>query len=122
LSAALHELEARVRSADDAEGLPFDHDGPSLGRARVRSLTSPYGEFDLSFVPSGTEGYEDLARNAQVIESHGEAVPVADLNDVIRSKEAAGRPKDIVHLPILIQTAQRRRIENDRDVGLDIGF
>jgi hypothetical protein len=122
LSAALHELKARVRTADDAEGLPFDHDGPSLGRARVWNLTSRYGEFDLSFVPSGTEGYNDLARSAQVIESHGEPVPVADLNDVIRSKEAAGRAKDIVHLPILIQTAQRRRVENDRDAGPDIGF
>jgi hypothetical protein len=85
------------------------------------NLTSPFGEFDISFVPSGTEGYDDLARRAQVIESHGEAVPVADLDDVIRSKEAAGRPKDILHLPILIQTAQRRRMEQDRDTGLDIG-
>jgi hypothetical protein len=122
LSAALHELQARIRTADIPQGLPFDHDGPSLGRARVWNLTSPFGEFDISFVPSGTEGYEDLARHAQIIESHGEAVPVADLNDVIRSKEAAGRPKDIIHLPILIQTAQRRRIEKDRDTGLDLGF
>jgi hypothetical protein len=117
LSAALHELGARVRIADDPEGVPFDHDGPSLGRARVWNLTSPHGEFDISFVPSGTEGYEDLARNAQVIESHGEPVPVADLHDVIRSKEAAGRPKDIVHLPILIQTAQRRRIKRSGSLG-----
>jgi hypothetical protein len=122
LSAALHELEARVRVADDAEGLPFDQDVPSLGRAQVWNLTSPYGEFDISFVPSGTEGYDDLARNAQIIESHGEPIPVADLEDVIRSKEAAGRPKDIVHLPILIQTTQRRRTENHRDAGLDIDF
>jgi hypothetical protein len=122
LSAALHELQARIRTADTPGGLPFDHDGPSLGRTRVWNLTSPFGEFDISFVPSGTEGYEDLARHAQIIESHGEAVPVADLNDVIRSKEAAGRPKDIIHLPILIQTAQRRRIENNRETGLDLGF
>jgi len=122
LSAALRELQARVRIADDLGGLPFDHDGPSLGRARVWNFTSPYGEFDISFVPSGTEGYDDLARNAQVIESQGEPVPVAHLDDVIRSKEAAGRPKDIVHLPILIQTAQRTRMENDRGEELDIGF
>lgn len=121
LSAALHELDARIRIADDAGGLRFEHNGPSLGRARTWNLTSPYGEFDISFVPSGTEGYNDLARNAQVIESHGEPVPVADLDDVIRSKEAAGRAKDIVHLPLLIQTAQRRRIENDRNAGPDIG-
>jgi hypothetical protein len=122
LSAALHELQARIRTADIPEGLPFDHNGTSLGKARVWNLTSPFGEFDISFIPSGTEGYDDLARNAQVIEAYGQLVPVADLNDVIRSKEAAGRPKDIIHLPILIQTAQRRRIQKGRNPGHDLAF
>src|SRR5580700_9954189 len=54
LSAALHELKARIRVADVADGLKFDHDGASLGRARAWNLTTPFGEFDLSFVPSGT--------------------------------------------------------------------
>lgn len=123
LSDALYELHARIRTVDAPGGLPFDHDGSSLGRARMWNLTSPFGEFDISFVPSGTEGYEDLAAHALIVESHGESVPVADLDDVIRSKEAAGRPKDILQLPILIQTAQRRRLEREgRDSGLDIGF
>lgn len=107
---------------DVPEGLPFDHDGSSLGRARMWNLTSPFGEFDISFVPSGTEGYDDLARRALIIESLGESVPVADLDDVIRSKAAAGRPKDIVHLPILIQTARMRgREHKGRAPGFDIG-
>jgi hypothetical protein len=122
LSGALRDLQARIRTAAVPEGLPFDHGATSLGRARIWNLTSPCGEFDISFVPSGTEGYEDLARHAHIIESHGESVPVADLDDVIRSKEAAGRPKDIVHLPILIQTAQRRRSERNRSGGPDIGY
>jgi hypothetical protein len=128
LSNALHELNARIRTAEVPEGLPFDHDGASLSRARVWNLTTKFGEFDLSFVPSGTEGYDDLARHAHVIESYGHAVPVADLDDVIRSKEAAGRPKDILHLPILLQTSQRlrrqrgQRRDAERDIGPDIGF
>lgn len=127
LSAALHELSARIRTADVPEGLPFDHDGTSLSRARIWNLTTPFGEFDISFVPSGTEGYEDLARRALVIESYGQLVPVADLDDVIRSKEAAGRPKDILHLPILLQTSQRLHPERrkqgvEREAGPDIGF
>jgi hypothetical protein len=123
LSDALHDLQARVRTVDVPEGLPFEHDGPSLGRALMWNLTSPFGEFDISFVPSGTEGYDDLARQALIVESHGESVPVADLDDVIRSKEAAGRPKDIMQLPILIQTARRKRLEREGyGPGLDIGF
>jgi hypothetical protein len=128
LSNALHELKARIRTAAVPEGLPFDHDGASLSRARVWNLTTPFGEFDLSFVPSGTEGFDDLARHARVIQVYGQSVPVAYLDDVIRSKEATGRPKDILHLPILLQTSQRlhqrRRQELDieRDAGPDIGF
>jgi hypothetical protein len=128
LSAALQELNARIRTADVAEGLPFDHDGPSLSRARIWNLTTPFGEFDLSFVPSGTDGYEDLARHAHLLESYGQLIPVADLDDVIRSKEAAGRPKDILHLPILLQTSQRLRDRRkrgkgaEREIGSDIGF
>jgi len=109
LSAALKELRVRIRTAGIPEGVPFDHDGESLGHVDVWNLTSPYGEFDISFVPSGTEGYEDLARHARVIDTDGHPIPVADLEDVIRSKEAARRPKDIVHLPILLQTVRRRR-------------
>jgi hypothetical protein len=121
LSGALHELQARIRTVGLPEGLPFDHDGPSLGRARMWNLTSPFGEFDIAFVPSGTDGYDDLVRQALIVESHGAFVPVANLDDVIRSKEAAGRPKDIVQLPLLIQTARRRRIEREgHDRGLDI--
>jgi hypothetical protein len=113
------------RTADIPEGLPFDHDGTSLSRARIWNLTTPFGEFHISFVPSGTQGYEDLARHALVIESYGQLVPVADLDDVIRSKEAAGRPKDILHLLILLQTSQRLHPERGkvaRETGPDIGF
>jgi hypothetical protein len=117
LSAALHEMRARIRTSDVPEGLPFDRDGPSLGRSRIWNLTTHFGEFDLSFVPSGTQGYDDLRRRAHIIESEGQPVPVADLDDIIRSKEAAGRPKDIVHLPILMQTAQRLRVERERNAA-----
>ena len=109
LSAALKMLRARIRAAGAPEGLPFDHDGTSLGQVDVWNLTSPHGEFDISFVPRGTQGYDDLARHARVVDAGGQAIPVADLEDVIRSKEAARRPKDILQLPILIQTARRRR-------------
>ena len=109
LSAALHDLGANIRAAEPLEGVRFDHDGASLGRVRVWNLICRFGEFDISFTPSGTEGYDDLARRAVIVEHSGHAVPVAHLEDVIRSKEAARRPKDIVHLPILMQTAERLR-------------
>jgi hypothetical protein len=51
--------------------------------------------------PSGTHGYDDLRRDAIELEILGVHVPVASLADVIRSKEAADRPKDRLTLPVL---------------------
>jgi hypothetical protein len=42
-----------------------------------------------------------LAANAPLLRVDNVEVVVADLGDVIRSKETAGRPKDLRVLPIL---------------------
>lgn len=106
LSAALYELGARIRTAEVPEGLPFSHDASSLARAGVWNLTTTAGNFDVTFRPSGTEGYEDLVVNAVVVDVGAHQVAVAALADVVRSKEAAGRPKDLAVLAIL-----RRRLQ-----------
>lgn len=108
LSEALRELRARVRSEADPGGLPFDHDGASLARAQIWNLICPAGPFDLSLIPSGTDGYADLAQRARIVVVEGLETPLADLADVIRSKRAANRPKDLEVLPAL-EEAQRRR-------------
>lgn len=102
LSAALKELDARIRTASVPGGLPFDHDAASLRRATTWNLVCRYGEFDIAFQPSGfAGGYSELAARAHRVLVEGIEVSVADLEDVIRSKEAAGRPKDLRTLPSL---------------------
>jgi hypothetical protein len=102
LSKALRELDARVRTDSDAAGVPFDHDAASLRRADTWNLICRYGEFDIVFRPSAIEGgYKQLVVRAQLVAVEGVTVRVADLDDVIRSKEAAGRPKDLQVLPTL---------------------
>jgi hypothetical protein len=92
------------------EEFPFDHDGRSLAASSVWNLICPYGEFDISFVPSGIAGgYEELAVRAHRMRVDAIDVMVADLSDVIRSKEAAGRPKDLQVLPILYRFDRQRR-------------
>jgi hypothetical protein len=57
---------------------------------------------DLCFIPDGfPDGYATLSEHATVIEIAAVDVPVASLEDVVASKRAAGRPKDIVALPPL---------------------
>ena len=101
LSAALKELEARIRVAGEPEGLPFDHDAASPARGQIWNLVTTSGDLDISFVPSGTHGYDDLRRDAIELDILGVQVPVASLADIIRSKEAADRPKDRLTLPVL---------------------
>ncbi len=53
LSAALEELSARVRTADEVEGLPFAHDAASLAAHSILNLTCPAGDFYLVRRTSG---------------------------------------------------------------------
>ncbi len=101
LSTALSEMEARVRTDAVPGGLPFSHDAESLRAASVWNLVTAFGDLDISFVPSGTEGYADLVADAGPIEAYGVVVNIASLADVIRSKQAANRPKDQRVLPVL---------------------
>lgn len=101
LAAALRAMDARVWAASGPGGLAFDCSPEMLDRAEVWNLVTAHGRLDISFVPSGTRGYGDLAREARVYDVAGVRVPVASLADVIRSKEAAGREKDRAVLPAL---------------------
>lgn len=102
LSSALKELEARVRTDPDGAGVPFDHDTTSLSRAETWNLVCALGEFDIAFRPAGFPGgYRELSTHAHRVSVESVEVYVADLADVIRSKEAAGRPKDLQVLPTL---------------------
>lgn len=115
LSAALTALDARVWGPTDPRGVPFGHDARSLAEVPVRNLLTDAGRLDITLVPSGTQGYPDLSRDAVVFEVGDLAVSVASLADVIRSKEAAGREKDRLVLPLL-----RRLLERERErEGLD---
>ena len=109
LSDALRELHARVWTSSEPEGLAFAHDAESLARASMWNLVTDHGRLDLMFLPSGTAGYEDVARDAIHLMILGTEVDVASLADVIRSKEAAGREKDRLVLPVL-----RRILEQGR--------
>ena len=108
LSDALGELHAKVWTASDPDGLSFDHSVASLGAVRVWNLVTDHGRLDITFEPSGTQGYDDLARDAVHLVVLGTEVDVASLADVIRSKEAAGRDKDRLVLPTLRRLAEEQ--------------
>ena len=101
LAATLTDVHARLRSDADPEGVVFSPDAEFLRQVNVVNLTTRFGDFDIAFHPAGTGGYDDLAQRTIDMAIDGTVVPVASLADVIRSKEAANRPKDRATLPIL---------------------
>ena len=118
LSQALSDLGARVRTEAVPDGLPFSHDATSLATAEVWNLVCADGEFDLSFHPSGfAGGYAQLAVNAHRLRVADVEVVVADLADVILSKESAGRPKDLRVLPLLYRHLSARSAQREAEPG-----
>jgi hypothetical protein len=111
LSEALRDLGARVRTQGVEGGLPFDHDADSLAAASVWNLTTEFGDLDISFVPTGTAGYPDLTQDAVDLVAFGVAVRVSALADVVRSKQAANRPKDQRVLPTLREILANRDLD-----------
>ena len=110
LSDALVELDARIRTGVDDGGVPLAHDARSLRRADMWNLVCRYGEFDIAFRPAGFDtGYAALIGRAHRVVVEGVEILVADLDDVIRSKELAGRPKDLRVLPALYRYQANRR-------------
>ena len=102
LAAALREMDARIRTDAEPDGLPLACDATFLARMKMVNVDTKYGWFDISFEPGGfPEGYSSLVPHAVRFPVEGFEVLVASLRDVIASKEAANRPKDHATLPYL---------------------
>jgi len=101
LAAALKELDAKIYTESVPSGLDFDCSSAMLARATMWNLVTSAGRLDIAFKPAGVEGYDDLKKDAERFEAFGVRFLVASLDDIIRSKEAAGRPKDLDDVAIL---------------------
>jgi hypothetical protein len=100
LARVLGDLQAVRRGAP--EGLPFRADSRTLRAGDHFTLTTSHGDLDLLGTPAGVSGYDELAANTEAAElDDGLLVPVASLDDLIRMKRAAGRPKDRIELEVL---------------------
>ncbi len=104
LAATLDEAEARFRPPGLEEGAQTPRWDARTFRAHLGgslAVTSKLGWIDLWFRPDGTGGYADLIERAVRVEVGAIDVKLASLEDIIRSKEASGRDKDLARLPHL---------------------
>lgn len=124
LAAALRELGAALRVTPEfpgeasVVGVPIT---PSLLRSGQTQWYTPHGDVDILAFIDGPEGHRDfeyLAEGARTIET-GDAIRirVARLDDVIASKEAAGRAKDEEALESLRSFNARLKAIEDLDAS-----
>lgn len=100
LAAALVELRARLRGVED--DVAFVLDAKSLEAGGNFTFETTAGALDILAEPAGTTGYDDLAANATPTSlGDGLVVHICSLDDLIRMKRAAGRPKDRIELEVL---------------------
>lgn len=103
---ALSGLNPYLRGAPP--GLPFEWSTETLRRGLNFTLSTSAGAIDLlGEIPGGPTHYE-LVRHTIEIELFGTSCRCLDLPTLIRTKRAAGRPKDleaIAELEILLEGA-----------------
>ena len=76
-------------------GLPFDWSAATLRRGLNFTLTTTLGDIDLLGEIVGGGGYDDLLSHSIEIELFGKTCWCLDLPTLIRTKRAAGRPRDL---------------------------
>ncbi|HLR25198.1 MAG TPA: hypothetical protein VK112_04980 [Fodinibius sp.] len=109
LAQALNELNTRVFTESVPIGLPFDCSAANLKQSRLWNFITDAGRLDVAFKPIGTDGYNDLIKNAEKYKVYGETIYAASLEDIIRSKKAADRPQDRQDVIILREILKRKK-------------
>jgi hypothetical protein len=106
LAAVLRELNAQLWGVD-AQLLGVELDADTLANGGNFTLTTDAGGLDFyNEVPGGVP-YEDLRARALVVELSGLSFRIAGRDDLIRMKQAAGRPQDIDDIAALTDPAAR---------------
>jgi hypothetical protein len=111
LAGALQSVHATLRGAPP--DIPFKLDARTLELGDHFTFATDLGDLDCLGIPSGTGGYGDLIANAVAVPIDGIDVRVAGLDDLIRMKRAAGRPRDRAELEIL--GALRDEVDREDD-------
>ena len=100
LAAALRQLGATLRGVE--ANVPFRLDAATLAAGDHFTFSTKAGALDCIGTPAGVGGYDELAHGAESYEIEGLTVSGASVDDLIRRKEAAGRPKDLIEVEVLV--------------------
>lgn len=107
LAAALAELEAKLRVPDLDYPVDFPLDAHTFDHFTTAAFRTPHGDIDVVLRPDGPGGksftYRRLADHSVRQRVFGIQVQISSLDDIIASKQASGRPRDLAALTILFR-------------------
>ena len=99
LASALVPIHSRLRGAP--EGIPFSLEERTLTQGMNFTLQTDWIDLDLLGEISGVGQFANAVQGASQVDVNGVAHLVISLDGLIKSKQAAGRPKDRNALPEL---------------------
>ena len=108
LARALTEMGAKRITDLEPDGVEVRITSEYLGGENELAFMTRHGPLDIVFVPRGTQGYEDLRREAALEPVFEESILIASIEDIIRMKDARGMPKDRVVVNLLREILERR--------------
>jgi hypothetical protein len=104
LAEALNSIHARLRGVEDE--IPFQLDATALANGDTFTFVTDAGNLDILGTPRGTAGHDDLLATATEVDLDDLTVKVCDIEDLIRMKRAAARPKDLIEVEVLAAVRQ----------------
>jgi hypothetical protein len=107
MAAALRDLHVTLRNAPP--DLPFQVDARTLAAGSNYTFESELGSFDILGEAAGMRSYDQMRTDAKPDSAWGIPIRVASIDDLIRMKRAAGRPKDKLMAEELIVIAENQR-------------
>jgi len=99
LAAALEVFHPWLRDLE--EGLPFIWDETTLRNGTNFTLITDIGDIDMLGEVKGVGTYSNLIENAVTVSLWDMSIQIISLDELIISKLAAGRPKDLLVIPEL---------------------
>jgi hypothetical protein len=103
---ALAPLRPRLRGVP--ADLPFQWDERTLHNGLNFTLVTDAGDVDLLGELAGVGGYDALRPRAESLRIEESDTLIIGLDDLIRAKRGAGRPKDLIHLAELEEIKKRQ--------------